>query len=422
MSPNSLLEIPVDAGLPGLEVLFDVERMLDACHRCGLGPFADGRACYVRYKPATNCIVLYELTGAHGPEWVYAKHYAADRVPRSSDRHRLTAYLADDRIALAAFPSDLQIPALGMAAVPEPWSQVVSRTVSARRQPDFADSWSSWRHVRYKPERRCVLKGVYRPNGEPKKFFARFYAAETGASAARWHRRLVDAGEVSTPRCLGYSRRHGVLLLRKSGGSPLHRLLTRGPKVWGEAIDRTSQALAAWHRLPFPADTTAAARPEAVALSTVRDLERLLGDTGWLERAEALAAHAPSRSDESVLLHGDFYDDQVLLREDGSARLIDLDHVAVGDPLIDVATFCAHLRLDAIAGRLDPAEAAAMEERFVAGYASASRRPGVVQDVNWFGAQVLLRLAPRPFRRLMADWRFQVRRLLEAGLTWEDAR
>ena len=46
----------------------------------------------------------------------------------------------------------------------------------------------------------------------------------------------------------------------------------------------------------------------------------------------------------SVMAHNDFYDDQLLLLEDGRIALVDLEDIGPGDPLLDVGNFLAHLR------------------------------------------------------------------------------
>lgn len=44
------------------------------------------------------------------------------------------------------------------------------------------------------------------------------------------------------------------------------------------------------------------------------------------------------------LVHNDFYDDQMIVLPDGRISLVDFEAIALGDPLLDVGNFLAHLR------------------------------------------------------------------------------
>jgi aminoglycoside phosphotransferase (APT) family kinase protein len=66
--------------------------------------------------------------------------------------------------------------------------------------------------------------------------------------------------------------------------------------------------------------------------------EALDGLTSRLERT------IPDRSATSItLIHGDFHLDQLLLLDSGRLALFDFDELALGDPLQDLANFCADL-------------------------------------------------------------------------------
>lgn len=53
-------------------------------------------------------------------------------------------------------------------------------------------------------------------------------------------------------------------------------------------------------------------------------------------------AERPTDDSPLTVIHGDFIPDNVLILPDGSARLIDWEFTAIGDPLEDLANFCSH--------------------------------------------------------------------------------
>ena len=113
--------IPEDPDLPQLSLALDRDRMLPLLQVPDLPEPAEScRIRYIRYKPRTNCIVLYQVTRADGNKvWVYAKLFAVDRVPRASDEFLLSKYYPEERIAVSVFPRDLQMPALRLALLPD---------------------------------------------------------------------------------------------------------------------------------------------------------------------------------------------------------------------------------------------------------------------------------------------------------------
>ena len=130
-----------------------------------------------------------------------------------------------------------------------------------------------------------------------------------------------------------------------------------------------------------------------IACETVRTLCPALAvrmDTLATEVADALLAQ-PERE---ATLHGDFYDDQVLV-DVGDVAVIDLDEIRRGHPTIDIGNMLAHLTVADARG----APMAEARQAFL-----ASGAYGDQAALFAFETAALLKLAVGPFRRLEADW------------------
>lgn len=180
-----------------------------------------------------------------------------------------------------------------------------------------------------------------------------------------------------------------------------------------------------------------------VAVDRTFDMEaELVGAQGWSALIEhhypeeagkareilrRLRLTAPSlRLQTGAVLHKDFHYRHVLV--DGGVGAVDFDEVRSGDPTLDVAHFCAHLRL--LACRTEqqgPAMFARLEEEFLRAYSAVSGwEPDPRQ--SFFYAYTCLKVAkqlctsrgvrPRPEGE---EARRQVAAMLEGGLGATDA-
>ena len=412
--------VPPDPGLPQLETALDPGRMM----HLGLLPFPisvtarDVRVAYVRHKPGTNCIVLYESRQENGPPlWAYAKLFAGEPDLKASDPSRVTAYHPRHRIALMRFPFDLEMPTLGMAGDPEQAGELLVQTVRASRRSRFVEQWGSWEPIRYKPERRCVMRGVYRRprrNAE-KNFYARFYACGEGVRTQEWHRYFsnMESSKVRVPRCLGHSARRRVLLLHGESGEPLQRFFWAPQTVLLDAIKAAAAALAHWHTLAPPPG----APPRASGVEDIRRarlaIESLAGgSTSASELADELDATLPPARAERTLIHGDFYYDQILLHR-GVTKFLDLDELGVGDPVEDIANFCGHVKLLVAQGDLNGSRGNWLCGEFLEAYQVAAGQSIPVESFRWHLGTCLFKLAVLPFRKFVPDWPSRVQAVLD---------
>ena len=410
--------IPAHDTLTNLDFVLDPTRMLPLLRHSDNG-IRDCKVVRVRYKPKSNCVVLYEANGNEGkPLFIYAKLYAED-VAQHVSRHSLYCrYFPELRIAVSPYPYDLRLSGLRRAAQPEKAQKILAAAFGTKNQYALLHSWEGWTLIGYKPERRCVIRGVYHPDhgqdaalADGQGYFLKFYARHQGEQTVQRHRYLAEEGgfDFIVPRPLAYVEKYCALLLEEAEGVPLEQCLSASKCEAEDALIAAARALVAWHRLPIALPVTASANAEI--RSAAVGVDSLLGDPESPARAlaEALLEGVPSAP--TALLHGDFHCRQLILGADGVIRVLDLDELTAGDPANDLAYFCAHAQTMAVLGEID-ADRADWAGRFlVESYQSMSGRSIPPRRLDWHLSAALLREAEQPFRRFHAEWPSKTREL-----------
>lgn len=309
--------------------------------------FAGGRVhasrwVFARWKPGVALAAAYEVEVGDGRnEIVVAKRYATDKAAslatrgRDEERAKHEVVLADRRLHLWAFPADRELP--GAARVFE-----LHRTAKVLRELGTLGDWvlrwqsSNVELVRYKPERRAVLRidWVVRQGSKqgPKSRLtlgARCLPVEDAERtlAARAAAERAGIGEFA-PRFLGGEARTGTLF-----------------ESW---LDVRAQARADFSRSSDAGELLARlARLDAGVASDapLAPTPQLAGAREFLELfeagREALARIPSPERRPRGWVHGDFHPDQVGFGADGRARLLDLDALGRGDPADDAANWIA---------------------------------------------------------------------------------
>lgn len=390
---------PRDHALPQLAQLLDPEAVADALSAEETSGEVNGVAVrYLRYKPATNIVVDYDVTTPYGQHRVVAMAASGRNLAARAARPASTSLVerARDRVptvrplwysgALGALvqwlPVDLWLPALA-----EPPAEL------ARRAGVSVDGEPESQLLSYKPRRRATLA----VDGHVVKLYAAddaFRAAATAllagprlpvptaqpaGIATRWRitaQVRLDAVPVTDPVAAGAEA--GALLRALHGADPLRSLR------W---IDPLARAVAT-------AELAAALVPELRGR-----LDRLVQRLA--DRNPAAVESAPA-----VVCHGDFHLGQLLVGPDGLV-VVDLDEVGVGPPGLDVASYAAHL-LDGTDAETERSDAAI--ERLVEGYGSV---PG---DLGWHLSAAILRRAVFTFRKPPTqDWPARVEAMVASA-------
>ncbi|MEE8467468.1 MAG: phosphotransferase, partial [Planctomycetota bacterium] len=245
--------------------------------------------------------------------------------------------------------------------------------------------------LRYKPERRAVLllRTVQREGELEKHFLLRVHPPAVAAAAARSRASctgLVERG--LGPRLLGCEERTGTLVEeRLEGEAP-------APDRF-EHAEQMGSLLARLHALPCPTPgPKPGATPEPAAPQAGEEV------AAWFQFAPELQRSASGLSDltsrtRTTWIHGDVHPDQVLIDGQGTARLIDLDGLALGDPQVDLASWIGdHLAQAPDVGFEDAAAP------LLSGYREAGGRPGETASLVLLVAHQLALRAAASLRRL----------------------
>lgn len=362
----------------------------------------DVRIRFLRYKPATNLVVHYDV-GSDGhrhdavgmiisgtslarraakPESVTLARRVAARV--AADRP--LAYEDDVDCLVQWYPLDLSLPALAMPPI-------ALRRLIAGARVRVAPLEDEPQRLAYKARRRAVLRvdgyvlKLYAKQGE----FERALCGQRAASAV---------GAIVAPRLKAALPEQMITVQSALYGRTV-------PSAADVAAD-AGTLLALLHRSSVdrlrsfsPVDQLDAAAASARLVAAIAPrlrppLERLLG------------ALEDSRPPEGPLVpcHGDFNARQLLVT-DGALAVTDFDAFCKAAAALDGATYAAYL-VRGDDGDLDVALAALAD--LVEGY---GRRP---PHLEWYFATMILRRAPRPFRYFEPDWPRRVEEMVASSI------
>ena len=430
-----------DAAVPGIALVLDPEALLARLQqRHPQAGLVAAEALYVRYKPATSCLVGYRLqrTGTGGPAVeVSAKAYrrgdgakaaktaqavetaetgpAPTRSTGPGGGWPVTAF-TDELVVVAPAEADRDLPALARLARPDHRRRLLQALLPEAADLHDADP----RCVRYKPERRWV--GVVERDGVPVALVKAFGAGELARARAG----LAFAGRTGlvVPALLGTSKRACALAGSWLPGQPLSDLLT-GVAPAPVPLPEVGAALAALHatrprRLVREEPDADAMATTAAAASVTALVPRLA--PAAVAAAASLCRRLADLPVRTAARHGDFSADQVVLGP-GGVGLIDFDNTAVGDPTADLGQFMGDLEAAEVDGRLAPGRARSLAADLVAGYEGAG---GIVPQsaLMLHAAAALVRRTVEPFRHRRPDWPLRTEELLDrvAELAGEGAR
>lgn len=402
-----------DAAVPGMALVLDPEAI---AARLRATPSWEGlrsaRATYVRYKPATSCLVGYELELPGGAVPAVAKAYRMGDRPKLAKARKhappgQVVSLDAELVVVVGAAGDRDLPLPGRLA----------RTDARRRLlrillPGEPEVWDGVpRCLRYKPERRWV--GVVPHQGRPVALLKGYRPGDL--AQARAGLRFAAATTLTTPRLLGASTRAGTLASSWLAGRILADALDEPGTI--ATVGQVGVTLAQLHGqrpgLLAPvtrADDAHAVRAAAAAVATVAPH---LGD-----RAGRLAATFARRLIGGPALcgprHGDFSPDQVVVGDRG-VGIVDFDRSAIGDPIADLGQFVAALHVAELDGSLGRERCSSLTDELLAGYAAAGARCDEDRRRDHTGA-ALVRLAVEPFRYRMASWPQRTEALLDRAM------
>jgi hypothetical protein len=410
--------IPPDPGLPGAGGL------LGAPGRAAVAGFLEERGWHasevrpvqVLYRPERSCLVRFRARaerddGSRRTFSLCAETRAAERSllsPQEREWPGLSDPVGErDGYHLWTFPFDPSLPGLPEAARGEGVRDALS-ALGPTPSAVHAEA------LRYRPRRRAVFRYRALRRGRDRAWL-RAYGKVMPAADAERGLRLAEA--IRPTRRLGLAlpsgtAGHQTLLFDEMPGTPLRELLTRGG-----SLPRPERIAALLDELPAAMgriDLPTAADPVKRARSTASLIERLVPSAGASASRAADAVAKRSSPLSPRVVHGDLYEAQVMVGEDFSLALVDLDDLAIGDPGVDAGSFCAHLV--ALALSVPAARGALLAYRSLVRDAFLERLGLSSSDLAWREGLRMLLLAPGPFRTLHPSWPTEVRRRVDLAV------
>ena len=385
------VEFPVDPALPQLASLFDPDqvwrllqnhtaRRQEAPRRIRIDHFI--------HRIGRQAVVSYELEWP--PDLFLPSEYFVASIRR------------DGACQVSRYPDDERLPGLAAAARPETALRLVNDhvlTLPARR--------ARVQLIRYRPAYRAVL----RHRIDRAKLYARVVRPSDFEGFLAAYRASAQSGFV-VPGLAGRWAAGGVLWFAEVRGQNLRRLVRKGqapaPDRLLDGLERLWRA-SPDHTASSPFDLGRAYRRAWRSFRhNLRDFDEA---ARHLQKVvKPLNAFVYSWR-PTGLAHNDFYDDQMIVLPDGRVALVDFEAIALGDPMLDVGNFLAHLRWSARFARSQQAENCRGYHNRLRN-ATLARFGWQEQSLAWREAVCLFRVCTNAIRHPKADWR----RRLEAGL------
>jgi len=419
--------LPLDPHLPGLTKLLDSRQFARAVsHLLPAGSQVTGcRPLYVRYKPGTNAIAAFEveIDGHDRPLLLHGKCHPPGDYELARDKAATGRWIEPvlglpfavcdkDQLLLFAFPNDQALDGLRLAANPRRLQRALYAHEPDLNQHDWrvSDSRMTIRPVRFKPEKRAVLRidtrAIHRERKvkKPVRVYARVNRGEQGTSVAALMTRLslefADHPLLCTPRVIVYLEEERTTLVADMGGQPL--------AVDESGVASAGRVLAYLHPIPHQGLPTRDSRSILASVeetvTTIANLAPELEHEAWIlfEKMRLKAGdHMDDRATDFV--HGDYHPQQILDLH-GRTALLDFDRSYSGDSKADLGNYTAHLIFgDLVSGR-NQTGWVPLRDSLVQAYRDESGGDISSRDLSFWTALGLMQLAPTPFRVLNREW------------------
>jgi hypothetical protein len=387
------------------------------------------RPVQVMYRPGSSCLVRYRATalrsdGSRRALSLCVEERAEPRTfrlpsPEFEARYGLPdpVEFRDDRLVWA-FPYDPSLRELEQLLWPASLRTLLSEVGSRPRTVRITP-------VRYRPGRRAVLHLRMRHGGgdPPAERYAKVLRRSRAARLDEIATHLAAGDEARRPwrrsraPAIRFALPDGALtrstaLFAPATGTTLSALLAEGgslpdPERIADVLDRIRSLDPALAAVPAARHRTC---PAEVARTTADLLHRLVPDHATAVEVVVDAVARGVHDHVGVapgLVHGDLYEGQILVADDRSLTLVDLEEMGLGDPALDAANMTAHLLAYALAS--PEARDRLRAYRLVVRDAFLRRLELSPEAFAWREALVLLQLATGPFRVLSPRWPDRVR-------------
>ncbi|NIR43218.1 MAG: phosphotransferase [Gemmatimonadetes bacterium] len=422
-----------DPALPGLAMALDPDALLSRLgaevRRTGRElDLEEARILDVQYRPGTTSRILYRLRmrdhrAGRSARQLVSVHLARAGTPEPQPRAEILSryggrpeeafpwpvlHLPDGPMTLCAFPVDAALPWLFDAVDPDAVKRALGRMWGDRR---VRVRRVKPKPLAYTPEARATLtyevlsesKGTGVP--ELRRLIGKMHGRKPAARrhAGAWALWRVARDRLNLAPPVGQAPGLNLTFEERLEGVRLTELSHLG--TFESMVRRAARAIGFVHGLDLPLAPKRAPQKEAqVVRRWVPVLCALCPEQApRIERLGGrLAAEIEARARVCGIVHGDFHPANVLVG-DRRVMIVDLDDLALGDPLLDVGRFLASLRVSALRLAGVPSALDAPAEAFLAEY--LSRTPDDERRARLFEAVSLLVAAAGPFRLQRAGWR-----------------
>ncbi|AUC61596.1 hypothetical protein AA637_10780 [Cyanobacterium sp. HL-69] len=397
-----------DVDLVGLGLLLDTDAL--ATTLVAQFPHLDlsqVKKTYIRYKPATSCIVSYELTIAQKTVLGYAKAVTSqDKLEKYAQRPGVIqdcgigrTVFKPEKVIFSLLPNDSYLKRLPKLF------DVRSREQTLQQLLLDHDDLSSLtlKTLRYKPERRYVaqLSTQTKPKAIVKAYSHREYPqAKINAHAFKSMAPLQILSK------LGHSNGDRLLAFPWITGLTLADLITMTPDNTEKFI-LTGTALGLLHQQD-PKNLKPLSRSDEA-----KNLLLLASDLTWLcpqwkHRIQNIAVELSTALLNAPItyrpIHGDFNGEQVLFSNSNDITFMDFDCAVRGDPAMDLGSFIAKLIRDELRGILSAKQCEKLAMALIAGYSTTAPETILDEHIQLYTAAGLFRLVAEPFRHCEFNW------------------
>ena len=402
-----------DPSLPGLATLLEPQLLMKTLHSLNAMPvLSKALITYIKYKPATNCLVGYQFGTDTSLFDGYARALRHDAYA-SVQGHASQGCIQLDQQALELrfFPYDRRLPRLRVLADAQR-----KRALLKRLFPEQPEWWHGHlERLAYKPERRYVARLVV---GHQPLAVLKFHTPDAYVAARR--AATFTQGQANLAPLIGHSERDNVLAYGWLEGRVASAALL--DETWlMTGFVQIGAALAALHTLPATGLPVRQPAAELGALNAAADaVASLCPELACRTQAlrQTLAMYLNTMPIMPGLIHGDFYARQVLLHGAGT-MLIDFDEAAYADQMLDLANMLAHIEYDVLCSGLRRERANMARANLLLGYlrqlykTAATDLDLMLAKLTMLTAARLLLLAPQPFRSYMPGWPDHIQAIVE---------
>ncbi|MDO5661657.1 MAG: phosphotransferase [Brachybacterium sp.] len=313
------------------------------------------------------------------------------------------------------YPNDPWLPMLSTVSYPDALAATL-RSIGA--DPGVEDGTAlPIEVVSYRPGRRAVLR-VELPSAA---VYLKVMQPRHSAEIVERHERLTSAG-VPVPRVIAHH--DGLVVLAELPGVPLAQAVLED----GAAACRAGDLVALLDRLPASMYTLPLRAPwtdsatfyTGIVGASLPPLQPRLDALAEEIRRGLDAVRARIGQDPHDVVHGDFYEAQVFVRDGRVVGLLDVDTAGPGRRADDLACLLAHLGVLAdygSTGRI-PQEIQERVTEAIEAWLPVFEERADAEELALRTAGVVLSLATGPHRHQEASWQAATASIVSVAETW----